>query len=423
MPATAPPFGWGAQWSQSQPVAAGAPWEQLTTNPQAINQLVMPGVFLEIVNLDPTSNQADGSTSVVQIMQAHPIDNTGAYAEFAYLGSSTPYRTQAMHTLIGQHACLHFCAAACAPTTGTRPVVHVTTVRPRLPADLNEPWIVPNQALLALRAALGPKAGAPPPAVGVAGAGMSAGANTAPPPPPASGAPAAASGAAGAVKGEGISAAEKKRRKELNKLLKRAKRGVKGKVQGSLLKKVKRQMTGDGDDSSTSSSSFRDSPPRLDGESRGSRIARLAQEAPGSLLESGLQEVSKYLQARGGVDATQADALAPLMMTYFRSVWQGSNPASEVGQRNNNELEMLAGVIDQLLSGNLAAVGDILMQRFRCVQLASTHGWKVATELELGAGQDGSLVTPELREEALRCYGRHKRIADGIGKAKGGGSS
>ena len=111
------------------------------------------------------------------------------------------------------------------------------------------------------------------------------------------------------------------------------------------------------------------------------------------------------------------------MMTYFRSVWQGSHPASEVGQRNNNELEMLAGVIDQLLVGNLAAVGDILMQRFRCVQLASTHGWRVATDFELGAAQDGSLVTSELREEALRCYGRHKKIADGIGKAKGGASS
>ena len=90
---------------------------------------------------------------------------------------------------------------------------------------------------------------------------------------------------------------------------------------------------------------------------------------PGSPRHLTLDQLARLATCDSGADNPQrvlltvdmtGDALAPLMMTYFRSVWQGSHPPSEVGQRNNNELEMLAGVIDQLLCGNLAAVGDIL---------------------------------------------------------------
>ena len=58
-----------------------------------------------------------------------------------------------------------------------------------------------------------------------------------------------------------------------------------------------------------------------------------------------------------------------MMLTYLRSMWLGAHPASEVGTRNNSEMEMLAGVIDKLLEGDLAGVGDRLMQRFRCLQM------------------------------------------------------
>ena len=96
--------------------------------------------------------------------------------------------------------------------------------------------------------------------------------------------------------------------------------------------------------------------------------------------------------ARGGVSECEATALTPMMLTYFCSVWQEAHPASEVGTRNHSEMEMLAGVIDKLLEGDLAGVGNRLMQRFRCLQMAATHGWRVAPELELAPGQDSSLV-------------------------------
>ena len=174
----------------------------------------------------------------------------------------------------------------------------------------------------------------------------------------------------------------------------------------------------DVDSSSSSSSVFRDAPHLPGRETRGNHIVKLAQSAPGSLLESGVAEVAKFLQAKGGVDSESADTLAPLMMTYFRSVWQGAHPASQVGARTNAELEMLATVIDRLLEGNMAAVGDILMQRFRCVQLASSHGWQVASQLELSNRADASLVPMEMREEALRDHRREAKITEGLRKSK-----
>ena len=263
-----------------------------------------------------------------------------------------------------------------------------------------EPWITPNLALRAMQASMG--------------AGPSRPSKAPPPPPVARDVPKASADASRSKE-----KSEKKRRKKLKKLLKRAKEGG-GKVQGVLLKKVKKNLSVEQDTTSSSSSSdFHETPSRTDRKTQGSKIARLAKEAPGSLLESGLAEVSKFLQARGGVDSATASSLAPLMMTYFRSVWQGANPADKIGARNNAELELLAGVIDRLLEGDLAGVGDTLMQRFRAVQMAATHGWRVASELELGSRADASLVTEEMREEALRSHSRHARVEEGIRRAKG----
>ena len=75
--------------------------------------------------------------------------------------------------------------------------------------------------------------------------------------------------------------------------------------------------------------------------------------------------------------------------------------------------------MDCLLEGNMAAVGDILMQRFRCVQLVSSHGWQVASQLELSNRADASLVPMEMREEALRDHRQKAKITEGPRKSEG----
>ena len=62
----------------------------------------------------------------------------------------------------------------------------------------------------------------------------------------------------------------------------------------------------------------------------------------------------------------------------------------------------------------MAAVGDIVMQRFRCVQLASSHGWQVASQLELSRREDASLVPMEICEDAMREHSRESKITQGL---------
>ena len=419
----APPYGQFMGMPQAPPPPAlggpATPWIQFGVDPSQISQMATPGAFLEIVNLDPQTQQADGSTSLVQVTTVHPPDASGVYCKFEFLGSSWPARAQALAMACQGGAVLHLCAGVCQITQGGRLVLHVTVARLRQPQDLNEVWIMPNPPLQAMRAFLSKAGGAPPAATPQPG-----------PPPPPPGGPAASKGKPGeaVLAAEVVPKGDKKRHKKLLKFLKKAKSGTQNKVTSSLLKRAKKQLAAPkdakDDSSSTDSSDFHDAPSREGGQqqTRGSRIAKLASEAPGTLLASGLSEVAKYLQARGGVSESEATALAPMMLTYFRSVWQGAHPASEVGTRNNSEMEMLAGVIDNLLEGDLAGVGDRLMQRFRCLHMAATHGWRVAQELELAPGQDSSPVPMEMREEALRLHQRNRKFLEGVSKATSGPS-
>ena len=106
------------------------------------------------------------------------------------------------------------------------------------------------------------------------------------------------------------------------------------------------------------------------------------------------------------------------MVTYFRSVWQSAHPSAEVGPRNNTELELLAESIDLLLRGDLPALGDMLMQRFKAVQVASTKGWKLASELEVRGRDDCTLVSQEEMAEAERARLRTYRLEESIAKGK-----
>ena len=100
--------------------------------------MATPGAFLEIVNLDPQTQQADGSTSIVQITTVRPLDASGAYCELEFLGSSWPARAQALMMFSHGGAVLHLCAGVCHVSQGGRLVLHVTVARLRQPQDLNE---------------------------------------------------------------------------------------------------------------------------------------------------------------------------------------------------------------------------------------------------------------------------------------------
>ena len=65
--------------------------------------------------------------------------------------------------------------------------------------------------------------------------------------------------------------------------------------------------------------------------------------------------------------------------------------------------------MDHLLSGNLAACGDALLQRFKAVELAGKAGWAVASRMELIPQSAVSAVPSEEREAALTLESRERR--------------
>ena len=69
----------------------------------------------------------------------------------------------------------------------------------------------------------------------------------------------------------------------------------------------------------------------------------------------------------------------------------------------------LSEALDHLLSGNLAACGDTLMQRFKAVELAGEAGWAVASRMELTPQSAVSAVPSEEREAALTLEGRETK--------------
>ena len=366
------------------------------------------GAILEWAVEDPFTGQADGM-AMMRVTAAQPPDAFGMFVDGEFLGASSPAKAGLLAGIFMPGpgcAVLHLCSAhgQCAIPAAPRPVVHSKCFRIRTAESLTEPWV----------------RGASP---GGGGAGSFGSANP------------AAAGAlnlpAPGAKPEEPPVEDRDKHEKLKKRLRELKRQAEGndaqvglfaraqkrqKVNSKKKGKKKKKKKKDLSSSDTSSSSlFHDDPPRQ--ESAGSRIAQLAAAAPGTLLEAGLDEVRKFLVARGGVDEQAAARLAPMMVTYLRTVWATSHKAGEVSMRNSAELEVLAESMDALLSGNLEQLGDLLMQRFKAVQVAGTHGWKLAGELDLSNKGDVTLVSPEEMAAAADARRRALKLEEAVSKA------
>ena len=83
------------------------------------------------------------------------------------------------------------------------------------------------------------------------------------------------------------------------------------------------------------------------------------------------------------------------MVAYLTTVFHGHYSAKEVGPRDSRELRTLAEALDSLASGNLPAVADMLMQRFKAVEqkVQDGGGWGTASQLELISDRAVGLTT------------------------------
>ena len=138
---------------------------------------------------------------------------------------------------------------------------------------------------------------------------------------------------------------------------------------------------------------------------------------PGSRFLSGLRTIATQLGSRGG---SQFDIVVPRVTTWLNSIFLGAVTPEKMSRRNLTELRFLAAAIDHLTVGDLAHLGDLLMQRLKAVQTAATEGdWSTASELDVTPLSSVLLTSEEEQRAAARAKLLKVRLAEA--KAKLGG--
>ena len=132
----------------------------------------------------------------------------------------------------------------------------------------------------------------------------------------------------------------------------------------------------------------------------GNAIMKLHLEQPGCLYEKGLEELSRFLSTRVGAGPDSADAQS--FLTYLTAVFFGQHPPKELGVKTTAELRTLASCLDSLGRGDLPALGDMLIQRFKALETSIVdNSWSVARRLEL-VPSETLLATPLERKAPAR---------------------
>lgn len=151
---------------------------------------------------------------------------------------------------------------------------------------------------------------------------------------------------------------------------------------------------------------------------------RQSRKHPGRLLQSGMQELQRFLANR--TEAAGEDEghwTEYKMMGYINQVILSQHPQSSMGIRNYRELITLGNAIDLLLGGRLPELGDLLMQRLRALEAAlNEQGWQTARHLELIPVQGASLTSEVDRRRAVKQEMTSLKLREMTQKSRKGGA-
>ena len=123
-------------------------------------------------------------------------------------------------------------------------------------------------------------------------------------------------------------------------------------------------------------------------------------------MDSGLELMSSYLggagAARLGSSGQSSEPEGRRLVTTYLTTALLPSSGSSMNLRTQREMRTLAEALDAILAGDLAGAGDLLMQRFRALEMATVDGnWDMARHLELIPDTAVSSVTVGMRKEAL----------------------
>ena len=155
------------------------------------------------------------------------------------------------------------------------------------------------------------------------------------------------------------------------------------------------------------------------------RVQEIARRKPGALLRSGLSEMAKYLAPRRPGSASTDPSEPPSILNtsavaYFTTVIQALK-GKDLSIRHERELRTLSECMDRLTTGDLAGLGDTLMQRFKSVELAAAdNSWGMAKHLELIPPAHVTTVSAPERRMAAALELQERKLEEFTARAKKG---
>lgn len=148
-------------------------------------------------------------------------------------------------------------------------------------------------------------------------------------------------------------------------------------------------------------------------------LHRLSKRYPGKLMKSGLEEMGRYLADRIGEAGEEVPWHQRRVMAYINQIMMSGAHGASVGVRNQREAMTIGGALDLLLSGSLASLGDLLMQRLKALETAmQDQNWQAARHQELISPQMASLSTVAEKEMAGKSEVRLQKLKQSMIKGK-----
>eukprot|EP00971_Amphidinium_carterae_P091123 1803697-Amphidinium_carterae.1 len=151
------------------------------------------------------------------------------------------------------------------------------------------------------------------------------------------------------------------------------------------------------------------------------RPQKIAKATPGKLAHGYLTEMYKQSHMSLGLaDQTESD-FPRVAVFYLTTVLTRRLPNLTQNMRSWREAQTLAGVLDCLSSGEVCQAMDIVCQRLKALELATSQGhWQQARWLELlgtdttGAVQPGEVRAAQRREKLDRALGNPSQSSGGM---------
>ena len=151
---------------------------------------------------------------------------------------------------------------------------------------------------------------------------------------------------------------------------------------------------------------------------RGGDLWRLSQKKPGRLTEMALKRMSRYLAGQAETGLEKGAWESQKVLAYLNQIILTASPPAKIGVRAHRELITLATALDELLASRTLQTLDLLMQRFKALEVAIQDGhWSLARHYELIPAAGAMLSREEEREIATKAEVRQMKLKEAIQKS------